>query len=345
MPKTRFVLIHDRGCQNYKFDQLGSKSSGVICFPLMFEGDLYDFRNVSPEFLDENYDFYMLWLISEPSKFDKFLQLLKGCKKAKSIVFIDSPAGWQQNPLPLIHKKQFMDICSLANYRFCYANEKETKSYFEFISRGKKVWFTEYPYPFKIVQKYAKKERKFLVLLPKGLYNYMDERNAICNFAVFDNLLKKYSKIRAILYSNHIITDKPQPYSASYCELFQKEMAGILQEYAIVPWESYLDNISRAYLSVNLDCLRTRGQFALESAALGIPCICSGSVAGERLFPQTFVKNYFDIDKATGLAIRLIENRDFYIKVVAKAYSELENYYSFPVMKKKIFNILGLETD
>ena len=345
MAKTRFVVIDDGGCQNYKFNQLSPKSSGVICFPLMFEGDLFDYQNITPEFIDENYDFYMLWLISEPSKFAKFLQLLKGCKKAKSIVFIDSPVGWQQNPLPLVFKKQFMDICSMADYRLCYANEEETGDYFEFISRGKRVWFTEYPYPFKIVKKYKKKERNFLVLLPKGLYNYMDERNAICNFAVFDNLLKKYSNIKAILYSNHVVTDKPQPYSAAYSDLFQKSMEGTLTEYPMVPWEKYLENISRAYLSINLDCLRTRGQFALENAALDIPCVCSGSIAGEQLFPQTFVKNHFDISKAVEMAVRLIEDKKFYKEVVDYAYSVLQNYYSFPVMKKKIFNILGLETD
>lgn len=341
--KTRFVLIHDRGCQNYKFDQLSPKSSGVICFPLMFEGDLYDYQNVTPEFIDENYDFYMLWLISEPSKFAKFLQLLKGCRKAKSIVFIDSPVGWQQNPLPLVYKKQFMDICSFADYRFCYARENETKDYFEFISRGKKVWFTEYPYPFKTVQKYAKQKREFVILLPKGLYNYMDERNAICNFAVFDNLTKKYPEIKAILHSNHLVTDKPQPHNAAYCELFRRDMKGIVKEYSMAPWERYLENISRTFLSVNLDCLKTRGQFALENAALKIPCVCSGSIAGERLFPKTFVKNHFDIDKATRLAVRLVEDRKFYTEVVDEAYSTLQSYYSFPVMKKKIFKILELE--
>jgi len=75
-------------------------------------------------------------------------------------------------------------------------------------------------------------------------------------------------------------------------------------------------------------------------AGVGIPCICSGSDAGRKLFPKTYLKNPFDIKKATEIGIKLIENSDFYDEVVAYADNELENH-SYKIVHAKVLEILG----
>ena len=114
-------------------------------------------------------------------------------------------------------------------------------------------------------------------------------------------------------------------------------------ELRMLPWMDYVRELSLCYIGIHLDTLFTRGQFALECAGLGIPCICSGSDAGMQLFPDTFVDNPWDVDRAVELGTRLIEDENFYESVSSKASETLVSQFSYEVINKQVREITGIE--
>ncbi len=93
------------------------------------------------------------------------------------------------------------------------------------------------------------------------------------------------------------------------------------------PMPSFWPEAGTCKLWVNLDPRFTWARFVLDAAALGVPIITTVSTGhGLRLFPQTTVRDIFAIDEAVSIGRRLVDDGDFYDRVVRHAATEIEAF-------------------
>lgn len=96
-----------------------------------------------------------------------------------------------------------------------------------------------------------------------------------------------------------------------------------------------------AYMWMNLDNRYTWGRYVLDAAALRMPIITTEStVHGISLFPDTTVRDHFDIDKAVEIGKRLIEDAGFYRDVAESAYNKLQ-VFSYENVKNQFLDIVS----
>jgi hypothetical protein len=94
---------------------------------------------------------------------------------------------------------------------------------------------------------------------------------------------------------------------------------------------SSLDNFfsqnANAYFWLNLDPRFTWARYVLDAAALGIPIITTASTGhGEILFPQTTLPHEYDLQRATELGRRLLDDTEFYRTVAEYAQERIETF-------------------
>ena len=158
------------------------------------------------------------------------------------------------------------------------------------------------------------------IALPKGIQNINEERNIFSSMIVADRLERSHGFAAFCHTAN--------PIGGEVGKHYYQDLVGHrrLVELRIRPWHEYMKDLAHAYMAVHLDVLETRGQFALDCAAVGIPLVGSGSVAARKLFPLTFVEHPRDIDRAVQLCRDLAENPDFYDEAVRHARERLRDY-------------------
>lgn len=89
----------------------------------------------------------------------------------------------------------------------------------------------------------------------------------------------------------------------------------------------FLEKAARTKLWMNLDTRYTWGRYVLDAAALGVPVITTRETwHGDILFPELVVSSPYDIDGATQLARRLLNDPEFYREVVEYAARGLDPY-------------------
>lgn len=314
------------------------------------------------------YENVMLWLLCEPGngpKYERMLGLLREIRARRDgplprvIAYADGPVGWgyQHNSLPLDMKSVYLAICREADYLFCYGMA-ESMGYWRAVRNGLDVYALDRPHPVeaasakaipptlkrgpeadpayleipweidadlhKIVQHVP---RGPYVALAKGVNNVSEERGIFCSLAVARHAQDRH-QFATVLHTATPIEGDWRPYYA--------DLAGLnhVVEIRLKMWSKYILDLARCYLGVHLDVLETRGQFALDCASLGIPCICSGSVAGRRLFPATYVQHPRDIETATDLLDRLVKDGEFYRQVCERARDELQAYSCASVRRR-----------
>lgn len=302
----------------------------------------------------DKFEVVMLWLLCEPgneAKHDKFIELLSKIKKAKVIVYVDGVVGWQMNPYSPYMKKKFFDIIGMADYVFCYGHP-ESDSYWQVLSRGKEIHRVNRPFPVDMAKIYDieipwnVEDQKAMALIQKSrgtigvgksLQNINEERNAICSLAVASQIQKKYG------YPVTVFTHTPiLPVTEMY--KYYKDLLGIdsIVEFGQRGWGEYIKQQSICKVAIHLDVLETRGQYALDNACLRVPLICSGSVAGKKLFPYTYLEYPRDVRKATELAFRLIEDEEFRTKVINYAWKKVDEY-TYKSIGKRFTEITGVQ--
>lgn len=105
-------------------------------------------------------------------------------------------------------------------------------------------------------------------------------------------------------------------------------------------WEDYIANLNNSLLGLHLDYRQIWGRFALDCAAVRMPCIAPDNFfTQKKLFPRLCV-NYQDIDGAVKLAKKLINNDSFYEEVVAYAESQLA-FFDNEAAKNRLLNLIG----
>lgn len=96
-----------------------------------------------------------------------------------------------------------------------------------------------------------------------------------------------------------------------------------------------------ASLWMNLDNRYTWARFVLDAAALKMPIITTEStVHGSTLFPDTTIRNHFDLDNAVRLGKQLIEDSQFYHSVAENAFESLQTF-SYDNTRKKFLDLIA----
>jgi hypothetical protein len=303
------------------------------------ESECQTWQKVTPEECN-HFEFVMFWLLTEPGNPDKYHKILDTIKKmkAKSIVYCDGPVGWgyQMNSLPLELKEVYLQICRFADYMFCFS-QPESVSYWNAIRNGNNFSVIDRPHPVEWKLPPVQIECPWEVdydtgefinnntkgpftALPKGINNINEERNIFSSLAVAKYMQDEYN------YITFLHTATPIEESNLIKKYYSLVGVNCIVEIKLKPWNLYLQDLGRASIAVHLDILETRGQFALDCAMLGIPLICSSSVAGYKLFPHTYVEYPRDIDSACELADRLLIDDKFCNYVIDYAKDKLQEY-------------------
>lgn len=317
----------------YKDAHAKVPTTDPVCWKECFEeGEFKNYKEVTLDFCNE-FDLVMILLLPIHDALDKYLEIVQNPnRKYKTICYIDGPVGVQHSTSSEINKVKFFKIVRASDHILSYG--EEARGYFEVISGGKPVHFVEMPYPVDYVKSLMTpvKDKALLISIGKGVANLRYDRNVTSSLGVFAKIQKKHPKARALI----LPAERNKEISGIYEEMFG---AKNVLENEMVPWFEYVRRISPCYMGIHLDLLHTRGQYPLELAGLKIPCICSGSIAGRRLFPYTFLSNPWDVDTAAQLGIRLIEDKEFYRYVANYAFQVLDSY-SFKNKRNELIEII-----
>lgn len=88
-------------------------------------------------------------------------------------------------------------------------------------------------------------------------------------------------------------------------------------------WEDYIARLNHSILGLHLDYRQIWGRFALDCAAVRMPCIAPENFFTQKtLFPRLCV-NYQDIDGAVKLAKKLLNDKFFYEEMMDYAESKI----------------------
>lgn len=104
-------------------------------------------------------------------------------------------------------------------------------------------------------------------------------------------------------------------------------------------WEDFMSHLNQCFLGLHLDFRQIWGRFALDSAAVRMPCIAPENFyTQKRLFPRLCV-NYQDLDGAVKLAKELLKNNSFYEEVMAYAEAQLA-FFDNEEAKKRLLDLI-----
>ncbi|AGL02774.1 hypothetical protein Desgi_3431 [Desulfoscipio gibsoniae DSM 7213] len=105
-------------------------------------------------------------------------------------------------------------------------------------------------------------------------------------------------------------------------------------------WEDYVVQLNNSFLGLHLDYRQIWGRFALDCAAVRMPCIAPDNFYTQKtLFPRLCV-NYQDIDRTVKLAQKLIKNNSFYEETISYAESQLA-FFSNEAAKERLLNLVS----
>lgn len=103
-------------------------------------------------------------------------------------------------------------------------------------------------------------------------------------------------------------------------------------------WEDFMSHLNQSIMGLHLDFRQIWGRFALDCAAVGMPCIAPENFyTQKRLFPRLCV-NYQDIDGAVKLAKELLKNNRVYEEAMAYAESQLA-FFDNAEAKKRLLDL------
>lgn len=92
-------------------------------------------------------------------------------------------------------------------------------------------------------------------------------------------------------------------------------------------WQSYLPELAKTMLLIDMNTRETVGRNALDCAAVKVPCISTNrSDIQARLFPDITIDDSWDVDTAVHLCQQLLNDQDFYQSVIQHAYEELTQF-------------------
>lgn len=106
-------------------------------------------------------------------------------------------------------------------------------------------------------------------------------------------------------------------------------------------WLDWMKTLATFKYAVHLMPTIAAGTFSLNCAYFGIPCIGNREVNTQKLCHPFLSVDVNDIERANMLAIKLVEDRDFYAECSYTAKSNYKNHYSLDSWKDNIKRILN----
>lgn len=104
-------------------------------------------------------------------------------------------------------------------------------------------------------------------------------------------------------------------------------------------WEDFICQLNYSIMGLHLDFRQIWGRFALDCAAVRMPCVAPDNFyTQKRLFPRLCV-NYQDIDGVVKLSKELLKNNSFYEEVMVYAESQLA-FFDNEEAKKRLLDLL-----
>jgi hypothetical protein len=299
----------------------------------------------------QSFDFVLIKLIPDanPIRLNKLLSVctMPG-RKYKTILHIDDVVGWQMNPMNVEAKKLYLDVVAAADF-VVHFGQSETDGYWRAITKDKPHYNIVRPYAIQagkdIRQRVLPKADKIieenqlanrsLIALDKGLQNISEERNIISSLYIARKIQQRTNwSVLPFVTRFGLPADVKDDLYWNVCELRS------VVEIPTLHWLDYMKVLSYARIAVHLDCLETLGQFAIACACLKIPLICSGSVAGKLLYPDTYINNCRNVDAAQATAEQLLTNDSFRNHVIDFAYNAAEQFTAANT-KVKLERMLG----
>lgn len=110
-------------------------------------------------------------------------------------------------------------------------------------------------------------------------------------------------------------------------------------------WEDFMCNLNQSIMGLHLDFRQIWGRFALDCAAVRMPCIAPDNFyTQKRLFPRLCV-DYQDIEGAVKLTKELLKNNSFYEDTIAYAESQLDFFCNDEAEKRllDLYDQIGKE--
>lgn len=354
--RKRLLLIHNHNWDIYA----GNKAAfvkGVTSLVRMateFHNTTYirDWHEVSVEECN-NYDYVMMIILPEQNtdKLGKYLSIILNPDRTyKTICYLPDVVGWQMNPFLPENKIKYMDMLYYADFTMRF-NLPSSESYWKAVLRGKKSYMLERHYPVewidimrnesnpaadKVIAENNLDKNSQYILIDNGVKNINEERNTLCSMYV-SRKIQELTGWKLVCFTSHLLDRnvKDETY---------KSISGLenVTELPIQDWSTYMKILMSLdiRIAIHLDCLETRGQVPIDCACLGLPLICSGSVAGATLYPHTFLENCRDIDTATKLAYEVISNEKFRNKVIDFATNK-KWWYSLGEVTQRFNKIIG----
>jgi len=308
-------------------------------------------EEVTPEEC-EGYEFVMLIILPDQriEKLTKYLDIVnREGRSYKVICYLADVTGWQMNPFLPENKLHFMNILTNSDYILRY-NVPSSESYWKAIMRDKPSHFFERAYPVEqaksvmqldlpradeIIETHIPNPDNKYIFVGKSLKNINEERNVICSLYIAKEIQKRMGWGVICFANNPLDPDNRDELYSEICDLDN------VIELPVTRWIDYMKILSKLNVPIGiyLDCLETRGQVALDCACAQIPLVCSSSVAGYKLYPQTFVTNPRNIDEAAGFAKKIISDSVFNNSVIGHAYGGVEDY-TFDNTKRRLEKLL-----
>lgn len=274
--------------------------------------------------------------IDSPSTLKKYLHLAES--RPSSTKWVTLLEGDMTDYLkPRDYLRELLDVSDLVN---CI--NEHTVSFFQQLT-STPVHYIGIPYPFNEIQQLKRpiEERTRRMLLCSQTLVRWNEftvaKQLSFDYFGFEKGLSRKLRNLYINWTNYkVLMNNDVPFSIAN-RLYRDP------SYQIIPMTSlqeFLFKSSNSWMWLNLDPRYTWGRYVLDAAALGIPIIATQSTGhASHLFPELTLVNEFEVDKAVDFCNRLIEDRDFYVKMSNPDYTYFENFLP-NVISQKLLELL-----
>lgn len=212
---------------------------------------------------------------------------------------------------------------------------KDTIPFYQALVPSARVFHMPVPVDAEYFRKFAlpkeqRDKRKALLTAPTRFAGPASQL-PIGTYLAFKSLLKERPQMEGLCY---VYSDEEQ---AQAQEAFRR--LGLSSKIEIRtylrPIFRYFENISACCIGLNLPHGLIQGRTALAAACLGIPMVLSDEIETHRfLYPRTIAR-WYDVETASRLCLRLLEDDSFHESVQEEAWSRVD-YYSVELCRKRM---------
>jgi uncharacterized membrane protein YfbV (UPF0208 family) len=118
---------------------------------------------------------------------------------------------------------------------------------------------------------------------------------------------------------------------------------GDIKHFPRMIWIDWMKQLSQFKYAVHLMPTVAAGTFSLNCAYFGIPCIGNREVDTQKMCHPALSVDVYDVLYARELAVKLVEDKDFYEECSYTAQNNYKLYYSLNSWKQHMLKALNGE--